>query len=164
MKNVVVSVALLISVLLSSATAQNSSFRLNKNTTVGIPRLNLQYGNSGCHGKHIHVWLSRPDLGTTVTGWLFDQTHNNATLGWVIIGSAPLNLPIIVHTGQVCTLLVAPHMFLAVPLVAGSGPFTLFHVPNNPALRGIRVYAQGGMPVHYGAEEGFSRGTEMVIQ
>ena len=73
-------------------------------------------------------------------------------------------LPIIVHTGQVCTLLVAPHMFLAVPLVAGSGPFTLFHVPNNPALRGIRVYAQGGMPVHYGAEEGFSRGTEMVIQ
>ena len=163
MKNVVVFAALLISVLLSSATAQNSSFRL-KNTTVGVPRLNLQYGNSGCHGNHIHVWLSRPDLGTTVTGWLFDETHNNATLGWVIVGSAPIKLPIKIPTGQTCTLLAAPQIFFTVPLVAGSGPFTLFHVPNNPALRGVRVYAQGGMSVHYGKEEGFSRGTEMVIQ
>lgn len=127
-----------------------------------LPRQNLQYGNTGC-GQNCELWISRPDLGTTLTGRLYTKTwYTGQKEGWIVIGLHPTQIPLKLYTGQTCNLLVLPKIFLTVPIIGGLAEFEIFEIPNHPALRKIRLYAQGGMEVLPG-KEGFSLGVVFDI-
>ena len=128
-----------------------------------VTRMNILYGNSNCHDWHTMLWISLPNRGLTVWGELYNSALYNPTVGWVMIGQGRMNLPILMHTGQLCTLLVTPSIFFVVPMNQGYGKFKLFDIPKNFPLVGLHLYAQGGFETHIGVE-GFSRGVEFVIQ
>ena len=128
-----------------------------------VTRMNILYGNSNCHDWHTMLWISLPNRGLTVWGELYNNALYNPSVGWVMIGQGRMNLPILMYTGQICTLLVTPSIFFIVPMNQGYAKFKIFDIPKNFPLVGLHLYAQGGFETHLGVE-GFSRGVEFVIQ
>tara|TARA_R110002051_G_scaffold141849_2_gene215182 strand:- start:227 stop:691 length:465 start_codon:yes stop_codon:yes gene_type:complete len=147
---------LLLLILAVSAKAQNL-------LEPPVTRMNILYGKSNCHDWHTMLWISLPNRGLTVWGELYNNALYNPSVGWVMIGQGKMNLPILMYTGQICTLLVTPSIFFIVPMNQGYAKFKIFDIPKNFPAIGLHLYAQGGFETHLGVE-GFSRGVEFVIQ
>ena len=128
-----------------------------------VTRMNILYGNSGCHDWHTMLWISLPNRGLPLWGELYNNALHNPTLGWVMIGQGKMNLPLLLPTNQTCTLLVTPSIFFVLPMQNGYAKFKIFDIPKNFPAVGLHLYAQGGFETHIGVE-GFSRGVEFVIQ
>tara|TARA_R110000824_G_scaffold133055_3_gene295694 strand:- start:330 stop:662 length:333 start_codon:yes stop_codon:yes gene_type:complete len=109
------------------------------------------------------LWISLPNRGLTLWGELYNGAMHDPAIGWVMIGQGRMNLPLLLHTGQSCNLLVSPSIFFVVPMINGYGKFKIFDIPKNFPVVGLHLYAQGGFEAHLGIE-GFSRGVEFVIQ
>tara|TARA_R110002051_G_scaffold72145_1_gene130474 strand:+ start:918 stop:1391 length:474 start_codon:yes stop_codon:yes gene_type:complete len=157
MKNVLLSLFFLITTTFHA----NAQADLLKDPKVS--RMNILYGASNCHDWHTMLWISLPNRGLTLWGELYNTAYYNPPVGWVIVGQGPLNLPLQLPTGQSCHLLVAPWIFITVPMNNGFGRFKLFDIPKDSNLIGLKLYGQGGFQAHPG-KEGFSRGVEFVIQ
>jgi len=141
--------------LVTPSTSQNNI----KGPDVTI--LNIQYGDS-CGANTILFWINAPIRGQSVHTII--EYYDGAgpfSVAWIAFGFTKAKSLIGHYNAIPCWLLTYPSWVTPVVLKFGRGQRSLWKTPNDPALKGLPLYAQA----LHSNPQGFvmSRGVQMSV-
>lgn len=133
-----------------------------QNADTPVPPSNIEYGRS-CNDTRIVFWLSAPKRGDSLNVLIVTDDYALKTSAALIaLGFIKVNRIIGYANGAPCRLLVSPAWVIPFPLIYGVGKGSLFRVPNDPLLKGLRLFAQA---YYNGSGDlSMSRGQQMSVR